>query len=122
MGTISGYWKIIKFVCGNHGEDYQEMKLASSGSRSFVYKCEKSNAINLTIDEERCPNAIPLFEYEKAVEYISDILIKADENDQQIKLTNYTWTKKTMKFKILKHTEEEIIVSFIDEKLCSIHK
>lgn len=114
---ITGYWGTVKFICGNHPDDYgQFMELEASGTHSYVYTCPKSKIKNRTDDEAICNNKISLYEYEKAIEHISEQIIRAEEDDQQIVLTNHTWKKKTITFKIIKHTDNEIIVSVLDEK------
>ena len=114
---ITGFWGTVKFVCGNHpGDVSQLMILEAGGSHTYIYTCPKSKSVNRGNDEAVCNNKISLYEYEKAIEHISGMLIQAEENDQQLVLTNHSWKKKTISFKIIKHTEEEIIVSVLDEK------
>ena len=118
MAIITGAWESTKIVCGNHKEtdETPEMFLTSSG-RTFSFCCPKCNPLNLTDDEKACKNQLSSYDYEKVIEFISEKIVNAEANGEQINLCNFRWKRKTQEFKVIKHDNEEIIIEFIDKKL-----
>ncbi|MBQ8895448.1 MAG: hypothetical protein IJY88_01480 [Clostridia bacterium] len=117
MGIISGAWKNTVFVCGNH-TDEKNLNLPvmeiSAGPRSLSYICPKCNPLNRAEGEAKCCNEISLNDYEKAIQHLSDKIIEAEDNDEQLCLLHHKWKRKTMNFEVIEHKNDRLVVKFID--------
>ncbi len=113
---IKNLWKKIVLVCGNCHNEKIVMQLIQ-GPSSLFYACPKYHQQNRTKGELACPNRINLMDYEKMIDYFSARMEEALIMGYKENLTNVTWQyKKTITFKVLSHTEEELKISMYNKK------
>lgn len=102
---ITGMWKKIHLVCGNHSEGkYLPMELNST-TQGIAYCCPNDK------------NVVSTYEYEKMLTHISDMLLAAEENNEYLNLKNYQWTRNEYHFRVLEHTPEQILISVTNRKI-----
>lgn len=125
MGMITGLWKGIKLVCGNHTVDndseYPEL-IIQSGPYSMFYACPKGDEINREFGELPCYNRINLIDYEKMLEHISSMIIDAEQNDESVCLKNHKWKDKSRFYEIISHKNDIIVVKMVDTLAIKGHK
>lgn len=113
---IKNFWKKIILVCGNCHDEEIIMQLIQ-GPSSLFYACPKYYPENRKQGELACPNRINLIDYEKMVDYFSTRLEESLLSGCKENLTNVTWEyKKTIVFKVIKHTDEELKISMYNKK------
>ena len=110
---IQNLWKDVKLVCGNCATHTPlEPKIAES----LFYSCPKYYDFNRTPEERACGNRISGVDYEKMILHISKQIEAATLNMEKIWLQGYTFKIKSIEFKILQHTDKEIVVSVLNKK------
>ena len=119
---VTGIWNNVRLICGNHPEGEQHEMAIVSGPHSLFYACPKYDALNRTEDEPTCYNRLNLIDYEKMLNHISNEFVKADANDEVVNLSHHKWKDKTREFEVLRHTQDEIVIRFIDRVAILGHK
>jgi len=119
---ITDMWKNVKFVCGNGHETEQEMYVRSSIDsikqiEDVFYACPKYRPENRTKGEQPCMNRISVAECEKILNMLADEIMRAEEEDRVIRLTNRKYETNVAKYRILKHDGDSIVVSVLNKKL-----
>ncbi len=110
---IQNLWQNIKIVCGNCASHTPlEPKIAES----LFYSCPKYYDFNRNPDERPCGNRISGIDYERMVDHISKRLEEASLNFEKLWMQGYTFKIKNIEFKVLQHTDTEIIVSVVNKK------
>lgn len=119
MSMIKGSWATTRVVCGNHGEDLSIDMIIESGPHSMFYACPKYRPENREKCERACFNRINFVEYENMLTHIADMLVEADENGTVFDLTNHSWEKKGIEYKVISHSSKEMVVSVLNKKALS---
>jgi len=114
---IKGFWQATTLVCGNHADGDKEIVMAlQQGSLSVFYACPMYHAENRAEDDCMCANRISLKEFEGMLNHLFTVLERADENSTVLNLTNYTWKKRGIEFKVLEYTPQNVKVSVLNIK------
>lgn len=127
---IINLWSKIRLVCGNHGENEEELMLpheaaSSNMSRSLYgnasmnmfYSCPKYYPENRAKDEPCCRNHISMKEFEGMLSYLSSTLEDAQLNGSTMNLTGLKWKSKTgVEYHVLSHTESSIRVKCLNKR------
>lgn len=110
---IQNLWKDIKIVCGNC---VNNTPLEPKVAESLFYSCPKYYDFNRGPEDKPCGNRISGIDYERMVNYISKQIEEASLKMEKIWLQGQTFKIKNIEFKILTHTNNEIIVSVLNKK------
>ena len=124
---IVNLWNKITLLCANH--DYPvKMRPHDPGTglltaqlygaqTNMFYSCPKYYEENRKEGETLCRNHISMKEFENLLNYISKEIETAEEDGGQIDLSGDVWKSKNgTVFKIVSHTEDEIVVSCLNER------
>lgn len=114
MSMITGSWARTKLLCGNHEIDV-EMAI-QEGGKTLFYSCPKYYPEKREENESRCLNRISLRDFEKMLEHINDEIVNAEINNEIINLKHHKWKSGGIKYEIIEHTDEQIIVKMLNEK------
>lgn len=110
--TIKGFWETAVLVCGNH-EDEIEMEI-KAGPSSLFYACPKYSPDKRSKGEKPCFNRISIKEFEGMLQDIFELL-SAEENTV-FNITNYAWTRRGIRYKVLSHTDKQIKIQVINPR------
>lgn len=111
---IKNLWSSIRIVCGNH--DGKEIPLEPKMGQSLFYSCPKYYDFNRTENERACGNRISGVDYERMVMHLSSKIEEASLKLDKVWLQGYTFKIKDIEFKVIKHTDKELIVSVLNKK------
>jgi len=114
MGFITGSWENVHLYCGAHQDELVEMQL-KEGPHSLFYACPKYYPDNRKEGEHACYNRLNLVDCEKMLSTIADMIIEADSKGEIVDLTNYSWTKKGITYKILHYSPSRLDVSVFNK-------
>ncbi|MDR0286478.1 MAG: hypothetical protein LBI03_02040 [Clostridiales bacterium] len=114
---IKGFWQTTTLVCANHSGTEEVIMELQQGPKTLFYACPKCNPENRSEGECACNNRITLKEFEGMLNQIFTVLEKADENSTVLNLTNYTWKKRMLEFKVLEHTAKEMKIQVLNRKV-----
>jgi len=114
---IRGFWQTTTLVCANHPGGEEVVMTLQQGPKNLFYACPKYHPENRSEGECACANRISLKEFEKMLDRIFAVLEKADESNTVMNLTNYSWKKLMLEYKILSHTSAEMKVQVLNRKV-----
>lgn len=114
-GLIKGFWETTTLICGNHPEEEVEMTL-SSGPTSLFYACPKYDADKRNAGDPPCFNRISLKEFEGMLDDLFELLTGDDSASTVLNLTNHTWTRKGIEYKVLLHTDKQIKIRALNRR------
>ena len=109
---IQNLWKSIKIVCGNCAT---HTPLEAKIAESLFYSCPNYYNFKKAEGEKPCGNRISGVDYERMVTHISKKIEEAALNYEKIWLQGYTFKIKHIEFKVLEHTDKEIVVSVLNK-------
>lgn len=115
MYSVTDSWQNIIPICGNHKGERIEMTV-NSGPHSMFYSCPKYYPQNRTKDERACSNRINLIEYEAMVDHIHGLIAEADVSGGNIDLTNHSWSRKGIDYRVLEHKGDKVYVEILNRK------
>lgn len=111
-GLIKGFWETVTLICGNHSDEEVEMVL-KNGPSSLFYACPRYDADKRETGEAPCFNRISLKEFEGMLDELFELLA-GDNMVTVLNLTNYTWRKKGVEYRVLLHTEKQIKIRVVN--------
>lgn len=118
---IKGIWQSVTLLCGNnHPPGKEPVMTLQQGSSSLFYACPHYFAENRSEGDFPCCNRVSLKDFEGMLDEIFKVLTKADETNTVLNLTNYTWQKRGVIFKVVFHNEREIRIQALNRKALSM--
>ena len=119
---ITGMWERIKFVCGNHpGNDDIKSTIQDRGDSPF-YSCPKYYPENREEGERPCYNRASTKSIEKFINYISEIIMEAELNDEDVNLKNRVFSIGGIEYKVLDQAGFNMKVSFVNRRALMLSK
>lgn len=118
VNMITGQWARTKIICGRHEDEQVELVLRENDGEMF-YACPKYYDANREPGEKPCFNRLSIGAFEKMLEEIAHIEIEAEENDEEINLTNYKWERNGIQFTVIKYTPQECVIMVLNKKSIS---
>lgn len=115
MYEFNDAWKMIKPVCGCHGDEQVEMTI-QTGPHSLFYSCPKYYPQNRKDGERACANRINLIEYQKMVEKLTGEIAEAEVNGGSVNLKNMKWKEKGIEYHVIDHKKDMLTVSIVNKK------
>lgn len=112
-GLIKGFWETVTLICGNHPGEEVEMEL-KSGSTSLFYACPRYDADKRPSGEPPCLNRISLKEFERMLDDLFELLTGDDAVSTVLNLTNHSWRRKGIEYRVLFHTEKQIKIQVLN--------
>ena len=113
-GMIKGFWETVTLTCGNHPGEEVQMEVRT-GPTTLYYACPRYDPDKRTAGDPPCLNRITLKEFEGMLDDLFELLT-GDDGATVLNLTNHTWTRKGIQYKVLSHTEKQIKVQVINRK------
>ena len=111
---ITSLWNKTEVYCAHH-EEPQIMDLANS--RGIIYyACREGFPENKKDNSSLCKNTLSLKDFEKMLDYISDIMLKAELNNEVPNLKNDKFSIGHYEYRIFEHNDK-IKVSVKNKKL-----
>lgn len=114
-GLIKGFWETATLICGNHPGEEVEMTV-KSGPTSLFYACPRYDADKRPSGEPPCLNRISLKEFEGMLDDIFELLTGDDAVSTLLNLTNHSWTRKGIEYKVLLHTDKQIRIQVLNRR------
>ena len=107
---IKDFWKSVTLVCGCHEKPVKMM--IQSGPSSMFYSCPKYYPNNRQAGETACANRITLLDYEEMLK-ILETQMESNDGFEIMNLAGFKFInlKKTIEFYVIKHENNEIVVS-----------
>lgn len=115
---ITGLWKHTKLICDCHAQCCPEMEVFDNGRKSY-YICPRYYPENRKPLEQPCLNRISVDDFETVLESLSNAIIGAEENDEELYLSNYIFTTRNAKYKISSKGDSDYVISVSAKKLHS---
>ena len=116
-GLIKGFWETATLICGNHPDEEVEMTI-KEGPTSLFYACPRYDADKRPSGDSPCLNRISLKEFEGMLDDLFELLTGGDTNTV-LNLTNHSWTRKGIEYKVLLHTEKQIKIQVLNRRTAS---
>lgn len=113
-GLIKGFWETATLICGNHPDEELEMTI-KVGPTSLFYTCPRYAADKRSGGEPPCLNRISLKEFEGMLDDLFDLLTEDDANTV-LNLTNHSWKRRGIEYKVLLHTEKQIKIQVLNRR------
>lgn len=118
MAIITGSWRNTTLVCGKHqntsNPPVMELQLRQGIP---TYCCPKCNILACEDDEPVCNNRLSVNEYEKMLSYIATVISDADEAGESPNLTNFQWSRRNLRYRVLQHKDNAMTISVNDKSL-----
>lgn len=111
---IKNIWKTVKVYCGSDHDELTELEV-EQGMYQLFYACPRYKRENRGDNERACNNRISIDDYEGMIKHVSDLLEEAELNGSMLNLTNYTWKRKGITFKIIEHTKDKIAITMLNK-------
>lgn len=105
---------MVKVYCGADHDELTELEV-ENGMYQLFYACPRYKRQNRAENEKACNNRISIDDYEGMIKHISDLLEEAELNGTSLNLTNYTWKKKGITFKVIEHTKDKIAITMLNK-------
>lgn len=113
MSDVIGLWSNIHLVCANHPQ--VEMEIAQ-GPVSMFYACRKYYPENRDDDEKPCYNRVSLTDFERMLDYLSEMLLEAERNNEMLNLVGKQWSGNGIDFCVLVHETDRLVISVLNNK------
>lgn len=112
---IKGIWTMIEPYCGNGHEEDVKLDI-TEGPFSLFYSCPKYHEANRDEGERACANRINLIDYEKMINYITNLILEGSSSGTFVNLKNYKWKKNGIEYEIFEHTDSKIKIKIKSSK------
>lgn len=113
MSDVIGLWSNVHLVCANHPN--VEMDILQ-GPTSMFYACKKYYPENREDDEKPCYNRVNLFDFERMLKHLSELLLSAEKNNEILNLTGQQWSCNGIDFNVLVHETDNLVVGVVNNK------
>ena len=109
---IQNLWSITQFYCGCH--DNPTLMRLQHGPASVFYACPEYD--KKYHGEKGCPNRVSTETVEQILNKISEIIEESEQNGEEINLTNYRFTYKTVDCVITYYSPFSIQISLKNKR------
>ena len=115
---ITGFAKKITLVCGNH-EHPVEMSVKETETDAF-WACPKYYPDNREEFESPCMNRISIYEYEKMLNKLMDLVQEDEEDGGEVYLKNRKIETPTARYKVIEEKDGMLTISVLAKNMNSI--
>lgn len=109
---IQNLWSITKICCGCHDEPIT-MRL-QNGPKSIFYACPEYE--KKYHGEKGCPNRVSTEIVEEIINLIGSKIEEAEQNGEELNLTNYRFTHKAVECVVVKYSPFFIKISLKNKR------
>lgn len=100
---VTGLWNKTEMYCDMH-DSLVKMELTERKGVVF-YECLLGKSENVKDESLLCKNTLSLKDFEKMLDYISNIMCEAVRNNEEPNLKNTEFTIGKIKYKIFEHND-----------------
>ena len=111
--VIKNLWNNVSLICGCH--EKETFLTPNMKGNSLFYSCPKYYDMNREQGERACTNHITVDDYERIILCLGDIIANNEKNNIVGNLTGHTWSDGKIQYKVVRHDENKIYVSVVNE-------